>query len=67
MNNEKLAEELRGTHIEDSLWDASCRFEQLRKRAESMTAQEDLWKFEQRLDLLLEEIKDYALCLEEDE
>ena len=67
MDNLTLAEELRGRDIEDSLWNASCRFEQLRKRAESMTAQEDLWKFEQRLDLLLEEIKDYALCLEEEE
>ena len=31
MNNERLAEELRGTDIEDHLWHASCRLEELRK------------------------------------
>ena len=29
MNNEKLAEELRGKEIEDCLWTASCKLEVL--------------------------------------
>ena len=68
MNNEILADELRGKHVEDGLFDASCRLEQLRKRVESEVIQEELFGFEQRLDILLGDIKDYALWLgEEDE
>ena len=67
MDNLTLAEELRGEHIEDSLWNASCRLEQLRKRCDE-SLQDDIFDFEQRLDNLREEIKDYALWLgEEDE
>jgi len=65
MNNEKLAEELRGKHVEDSLWDASCRLEQLRKRCDE-SLQDDVFDFEQRLDDHREEIKDYALWLGEE-
>jgi hypothetical protein len=67
MNNEKLAEELRGKHVEDSLWDASCRLEQLRKRCESEVLQDEIFGFEQRLDILLGDIKEYALWLGEEE
>ncbi len=67
MNNERLADELRGKHVEDSLFDASCRLEELRKRCDE-SLQDDIFDFEQRLDNLREEIKDYALWLgEEDE
>ena len=67
MNNERLAEELRGTDIEDQLWHASCRLEELRKNCNE-ALQDDIFDFEQRLDNLREEIKDYALWLgEEDE
>ena len=64
MNNERLAEELRGTQIEDNLWDASCKLEELRKNCNE-ALQDDIFNFEQRLDNLLEEIKDYALWLGE--
>ena len=64
MNNERLAEELRGTNIEDNLWDASCKLEELRKNCNE-ALQDDIFDFEQRLDNLLEEIKDYALWLGE--
>ncbi len=67
MENLKLAEELRGEHIEDSLWNASCRLEELRKNCNESVQADDILNFEQRLDLLLEEIKDYALCLEEEQ
>ena len=67
MNNERLADELRGKHVEDSLWHASCRLEELRKNCNE-ALQDDIFDFEQRLDNLREEIKDYALWLcEEDE
>lgn len=66
MNNERLAEELRGTQIEDNLWDASCKLEELRKNCNE-ALQDDIFNFEQRLDNLLEEIKDYALWLGEEE
>ncbi len=67
MNNEKLAEALRGKHVEDGLFDASCRLEELRKNCNE-ALQDDIFDFEQRLDNLREEIKDYALWLgEEDE
>lgn len=64
MNNERLAEELRGADIEDHLWDASCRLEELRKNCNE-ALQDDIFDFEQRLDNLREEIKDYALWLGE--
>ena len=68
MNNERLAEELRGTDIEDHLWHASCRLEELRKNCNESVQADDILDFEQRLDNLREEIKDYALWLgEEDE
>ena len=66
MNNERLAEELRGTEIEDHLWHASCRLEDLRKNCNE-ALQDDIFDFEQRLDNLREEIKDYALWLGEEE
>jgi len=66
MNNERLAEELRGKHVEDSLWNASCRLEELRKNCNE-ALQDDIFDFEQRLDNLREEIKDYALWLGEGE
>lgn len=65
MNLETLAEELRGEHVEDSLWNASCRLEELRKRVESEVVQEELFGFEQRLDILLGDIKEYALWVAE--
>ena len=46
--------------------DASCRLEQLRKRCDE-SLQDDIFDFEQRLDNLREEIKDYALWLGEEE
>lgn len=64
MNNERLAEALRGKHVEDNLWDASCKLEELRKNCNE-ALQDDIFNFEQRLDNLLEEIKDYALWLGE--
>jgi len=66
MNNERLADELRGKHVEDSLWNASCRLEELRKNCNE-ALQDDIFDFEQRLDNLREEIKDYALWLGEGE
>ena len=46
------------------MFDASCRLEQLRKRCDE-SLQDDIFDFEQRLDNLREEIKDYALWLGE--
>jgi hypothetical protein len=64
-----LRDELRSNDIEGALWHASCHFEVIRKNLDQNNHPvwaEEILDFEQRLDALLEEIKDYALYRESD-
>jgi hypothetical protein len=49
------------------LWTASCKLEVLKKETSNEEAAEDLWKFEQRLDRLREEISELSFWLVEQE
>lgn len=67
MRNKTLSAILRDNEVESVLWDLSCKLEDLKNDIDSDKRREELFKFEQRVDNLREDIIEYAYWLEDEE
>ena len=67
MKNRTLSAILRDNEVESVLWDLSCKLEDLKNEIDNDKRREELFKFEQRVDNLREDIIDYAYWLEDEE